>query len=188
MPVLVAVAAATGFSATIGAGVLTAIGVGTVSTAVATAVGTGLIAGGLTAVQGGSAGDVLKSAVLGGTLSYIGGEIGQAVFGSGGSGVSQAALDAANATSDPIAALNAIQGWTTSDLSYLQQIGASEAIIQAAMANNAVLTSGQVPQTNIPQSAIEAANLTDDPIAALNASQGWTANDIGYLFDIIPRS
>lgn len=184
MPVLVAVAAATGFSATIGAGVLTAIGVGTVSTAVATAVGTGLIAGGLTAVQGGSAGDVLKSAVLGGTLSYIGGEIGQAVFGSGGSGVSQAALDAANATSDPIAALNAIQGWTTSDLSYLQQIGASEAIIQAAMANNAVLTSGQVPQTNIPQSAIEAANLTDDPIAALNASQGWTANDIGYLFDI----
>lgn len=184
VPIILGVGAASGVAATIGAGVATAIGIGTVSTITATAIGTGIIAGGLTAVQGGSAGDVLKSAVLGGVGSFIGGTIGEAVFGSAGSGVSQAALDAANATADPIAALNAIQGWTTSDLSYLTQIGASDAIIQAAIANNAVLTAGQVPQTSIPQSAIEAANLTNDPIAALNASQGWTANDIGYLFDI----
>jgi hypothetical protein len=76
MPAAVVVlAAATGTSAAIGAGIATAIGVGTVSTAVATAIGTGVLAGGITAVQGGDAGDVLEAAVVGGVTSFVGGSI-----------------------------------------------------------------------------------------------------------------
>ena len=79
MPAVPIVLAVTGTSAAIGAGVATAIGLGTVSTAVATAIGTGIVAGGMTAAQGGDAGDVLKSAVVGGATSYIGGSIASGV-------------------------------------------------------------------------------------------------------------
>jgi hypothetical protein len=182
--IILGIGAATGATAAIGAGIASAIGLGTVGTIAATAIGAGVISGAITAVQGGDAGDVLKSAVLGGATSFIGGTIGEAVFGAAGSGVSQAALDAANATADPIAAMNAIQGWTASDVGYLASIGASQAIIDAAVANNAALTDGSATPTNIPEAAVAEANLTQDPIAALNASQGWTANDIGYLYDI----
>ena len=41
-------------------------------------------------------------------------------------------IAAANATSDPIASLNASQGWTASDVPYLQSIGASPEVIEAA--------------------------------------------------------
>ena len=71
------IAGFTGVSAAIGAGVATAIGLGTVGTLAATAIGSGIIAGGMTAFQGGDAGDVLRSAVLGGATSYIGGSIGE---------------------------------------------------------------------------------------------------------------
>lgn len=184
VPIILGLATATGVTAAVGAGVAGAIGLGTIGTVAATAIGAGVISGAITAAQGGDAGDVLKSAVLGGATSFIGGTIGEAVFGAAGSGVSQAALDAANATADPIAAMNAIQGWTASDVGYLASIGASQAIIDAAVANNAALTDGSATPTNIPEAAIAEANLTEDPIAALNASQGWTANDIGYLYDI----
>jgi hypothetical protein len=79
MPAVPIVLAVTGASAAIGAGVATAIGIGTVSTAVATAIGTGVIAGGMTAAQGGDAGDVLKSAVVGGATSFVGGSIASGV-------------------------------------------------------------------------------------------------------------
>ena len=184
VPIIAVVGAATGATAAVGAGIASAIGLGTVGTVAATAIGSAALAGVATAVQGGDAGDVLKSAVLGGATSFVGGTIGEAVFGSAGSGVSQAALDAANATADPIAAINAIQGWTTSDVAYLASIGASQAIIDAAVANNAALTGGTATPTEIPESAIAEANLTDDPIAALNASQGWTVSDVGYMYDI----
>ena len=65
----------TGASAAIGATVATAIGIGTVSAVAATAIGSGIVAGVMTAAQGGDAGDVLKSAVLGGVTSYVGGTI-----------------------------------------------------------------------------------------------------------------
>jgi len=91
MPAVPIVLAVTGVSAGIGAGVATAIGLGTVSTAVATAIGTGVIAGGMTAAQGGDAGDVLKSAVVGGATSFVGGSIaagvGEAVAETTGSAV-----------------------------------------------------------------------------------------------------
>ncbi len=79
MPAVPIVMAVTGASAAIGAGVATAIGIGTVSTAVATAIGTGVVAGAMTAAEGGDAGDVLKSAVVGGATSFVGGEIAGAV-------------------------------------------------------------------------------------------------------------
>ena len=71
------IAGFTGVSAAIGGGVAAAIGLGTVGTLAATAIGSGIIAGGITAFQGGDAGDVLRSAVLGGATSYIGGSIGE---------------------------------------------------------------------------------------------------------------
>ena len=71
------IAGFTGVSAAIGGTVATAIGLGTVGTIAATAIGSGIIAGGITAFQGGDAGDVLRSAVLGGATSYIGGSIGE---------------------------------------------------------------------------------------------------------------
>lgn len=40
--------------------------------------------------------------------------------------------------------------------------------------------------SSVPQSAITAANATADPIAALNASQGWTTADPTYLASITP--
>lgn len=75
MPAVPVVMAVSGASAAIGAGVATAIGLGTVSTVAATAIGTGLVAGAMTAAEGGDAGDVLKSAVVGGATTYLGGTI-----------------------------------------------------------------------------------------------------------------
>ena len=133
--IIVGAFAASGAAAAVGAAVAGAIGIGAVSTLTATAIGVGIAQGTLTAVQGGSASDVLKSAVLGGALSYAGGAIGEAVFGSSSvqasdavnkaisSGVSDNMINMAMTTSDPLAALNAAAGWTTSDPSYLLSIG-----------------------------------------------------------------
>lgn len=76
MPVIVFAAVASGGAAALGAGALTLVGVTGASTLAATAVGAGLISGGVTALQGGDAGDVLKSAVVGGVTTYAGGVIG----------------------------------------------------------------------------------------------------------------
>jgi hypothetical protein len=52
-------------------------------------------------------------------------------------------LAAANATDDPIAALNAIKGWTTADMAYLATVGGvTPEILAAANANNAYLAGG----------------------------------------------
>jgi hypothetical protein len=79
MPAVAVVAAVTGASAAIGAGVATAIGLGTVGAVAATAIGTGVIAGGITAIQGGDVSDVLESAVVGGVTSFVGGTVAGAV-------------------------------------------------------------------------------------------------------------
>lgn len=53
-------------------------------------------------------------------------------------------LAAASATEDPIAALNAIKGWTTADTAYLASIGGmTPEILAAANANNAYLAGGE---------------------------------------------
>ena len=110
-----------------------AVAAGTVSTLMATAVGSGIVSGTITAAQGGSASDVLKSAVFSGAGSYIGGSLADALK---GSGVSAEALEAANKTADPVAALNASQGWTQVDIPYLQSIGATPEAISSAIATN----------------------------------------------------
>lgn len=81
MPAVPIIAAVSGAAATVGAAAASAIGLGTVSSIAATAIGTGLIAGGVTAVQGGDAGDVLESAVKGGVTSFVGGTVAGAVGG-----------------------------------------------------------------------------------------------------------
>lgn len=86
MPAAPIIAAVTGAAGAVGAAAATAIGLGTVSAVAATAIGTGIIAGGVTAVQGGDAGDILKSAVVGGATSFVGGTVSGAV----GSAVSEA--------------------------------------------------------------------------------------------------
>ena len=91
------IAGFTGVSAAIGAGVATAIGLGTVGTLAATAIGSGIIAGGITAFQGGDAGDVLRSAVLGGATSYIGGSIGEMFGGAATDTLTDAQFIAADA-------------------------------------------------------------------------------------------
>lgn len=79
VPLILVGAAATGVAATIGTAVAATLVGATVSGIAATAIGTGLIAGTLTAVQGGSVSDVLKSAVIGGVATYVGGYAGDFV-------------------------------------------------------------------------------------------------------------
>jgi len=55
------------------------------------------------------------------------------------SGVAPEIIAAANATADPIAALNALTGSTVADIGYLETIGATPEIIAAANAGNAAL-------------------------------------------------
>jgi len=80
-PLLVIGASATGAAAAVGTTVAAAVGLGTVSAAAATAIGAGVISGGITAIQGGDAGDILKSAVVGGGAGYLGGVAGSATKG-----------------------------------------------------------------------------------------------------------
>jgi hypothetical protein len=76
---LLGAAAATGLTATIGGAIGAAIVGSAVSTVAATAIGTAVIAGGITAVQGGSVSDVLKSAVLGGITAGVGSGIASSI-------------------------------------------------------------------------------------------------------------
>jgi hypothetical protein len=78
-PVVLAFAAGSGVAAAIGTTVAAAIGASTLSSLAITAIGTGVLAGGMTAIQGGDVGDVLKSAIVGGVSSYAGGYIGSKV-------------------------------------------------------------------------------------------------------------
>lgn len=72
------------------------------------------------AIQGG---DVERGALMGG----IGGGIGGYGY-TPASSVPQSAMTAANASADPIAALNASQGWTTADPTYLASLNAADPI------------------------------------------------------------
>lgn len=181
MPLIVVVAVASGGAAVVGGAVATFVGLGAVSTAAATAIGAGLISGGVTALQGGDAGDVLKSAVLGGVTTYVGGVIGEKVAGS----VSAAAADkfpalaqtfgniagaaAAGGTSealmaaayggDPIEAL--IKGGLTAGLSATALSG-----IQALTKQSTSFTSLPDPAQRAINSALAAKTLGQNPTQA----------------------
>lgn len=87
------------------------------------------------------------------------------------SAVTSGMLDAANATLDPIAALNAQAGWTASDLGYLADVGVTGDVIAQAAANNAAL---DATTSSVTQDMLDTANATSDPIASLNEQAGWT--------------
>lgn len=71
-------AAATYFgAATLGASIAGAIGLTGLSAAATIAIGAGTISAGFTALRGGGAEDIFKSAILSGATSYIGGTIGK---------------------------------------------------------------------------------------------------------------
>ena len=78
-PVIIAVAVGSGAAAVVGGAIGAAIVGSAISTVAATAIGAGVVAGTITAVSGGSASDVLKSAVIGGASSYAGGLVGDYV-------------------------------------------------------------------------------------------------------------
>lgn len=66
----------------------------------------------------------------------------------------------ASATEDPIAAMNAAKGWTTSDVSYLKDIGVPENVIA-----NAPTTASEVIQMATP-AATASTSLTDQAVKA----------------------
>ena len=63
------------------------------------------------------------------------------------SGISPEIIAMANATADPIAALNAAQGWTIADTAYLATIGATPELLALAETNNAALATGTTTGT-----------------------------------------
>lgn len=168
-----------------------AVAAGTISAGMATAIGTGLVAGGYTGLQGGSPADMIKSALTAGTVSFIGGQLMDALK---GSGIAQASIDAANATTDPVAALNANQGWTQSNIEYLNQIGASASAITQAINTNASKFNVQPTTTDLSvqnyANTAESLQAYDPKVAAAfksagidaasgvqNANGGWTFTD-----------
>jgi len=74
-PFFIAIAGASGLTATIGTAIASTIGIGTVSAATALAIGTGAITGTLAIAEGKKFDDVLKAAVVGGLTSYVGANI-----------------------------------------------------------------------------------------------------------------
>jgi hypothetical protein len=78
--------------ASVGTFVAGAVGLTGLSTVAVTAIGSGVISGTITAIQGGSLSDVLKSAVIGGTTAYVGGSVGNYVSKSVTAGISSSAL------------------------------------------------------------------------------------------------
>ena len=96
--------------------------------------------GALTAEAVGAAG--LDAAAVAEGAAAVAPEVAAASASAAASGLSPELIAAANATADPIAALNAAAGFTTADTAYLATIGASPALIAAAEANNAALAAG----------------------------------------------
>lgn len=83
-------------------------------------------------------------------------------------------LAIANATSDPIAAANALKGWTIADIPYLQSIGASADLISLAQANNANLSSaagGGPSGGTVTPAADTATATTTNPLSNLTSTQ-----------------
>ena len=122
------------------------------SAAIGATAGSAVVGAGLGAVNAAvTGGNVGRGALMGGIGGGIGG-----YNATPASAIPSSAITAASASADPIAALNASQGWT------------------------GVAAPTAVGLSNVPTDALAAANATVDPIASLNASQGFTAVDPAY--------
>ena len=99
--------------AAVGTAVAGAVGLTGLSSLAVTAIGSGVISGGITAIQGGSLEDVLKSAVIGGATAYVGGSVGNYVSKSVTAGLS-GSVSATTAKGLGITAGNVAAGVTRS--------------------------------------------------------------------------
>lgn len=125
----------------------TALGAALGTTVGATA-GSALVGAGLGAVNAKlTGGDVGRGALFGAIGGGVGGYAGAQ------SAVQQSALTAANATADPIAALNASQGWTASNPAYLSSIGYTGPIVTPAAGGGTTSVQGTQPQGGVSGTA-----------------------------------
>lgn len=92
VPIISAIAVGSGAAAALGTAAAGLIGA-TVTGAAAAAIGSGIIAAGATAIQGGKASDVLKSAVVGGVASFVGGSLASSVSSSVASAAANAGME-----------------------------------------------------------------------------------------------
>jgi hypothetical protein len=182
--VVLVAAAATGVAATIGTAVAATLIGATVSTAAATAIGTGIIAGTITAAQGGSVSDVLKSAVVGGVATYVGGYVGDVVgtsvasatgstlagsiVGNVASGVAQAVVRGQDLEK------GAIAGFASSAGTLLGQIPGFSDLpkpVQAAVTATArtAVAGGSVPEA-VARSLITSTGILDSAIKSIPGS------------------
>jgi hypothetical protein len=114
----------------------------------------------------------LDAATVATDVAAVSPEVAAATSSAVASGLDPALIAAANATADPIAALNAAAGWTTADTAYLATIGASPELIAAAEANNATLAAGGTPTAG----AVEGPVAPDTSVGTTGAG-GTTATE-----------
>lgn len=178
-PILVVGAAATGAAAAVGTTVIAAVTTATVSTAVATAVGSGVIAGAITAAQGGDAGDILKSAVVSGGASYLGGMAGGAVKGALPGSTSAAVSNAVSA---------AAAGGTGSTVGALAYGASPEKALEAGLKGAAVGGLAQAGVEGIKAASAQQPQQAGE--ARLKVPQPQTQYEVGKpipkLFEDIP--
>lgn len=141
----------------------TALGAALSSTAGAT-IGSAVVGAGLGAIGAKATGqDVGRGALFGALGGGIGG------FTSAQAAASQTAanaVNAANATADPIAAMNASQGWTAADPTYLQQINATQGVGPGAATGAGAVTSGSAAATGQTGTFMSALSKLPGEIAA----------------------
>lgn len=182
--VVLVAAAATGVAATIGTAVAATLIGATVSTAAATAIGTGVIAGTITAAQGGSVSDVLKSAVVGGVATYVGGYVGDVVgtsvasatgstlagtiVGNVASGVAQAVVRGQDLETGAIAGLASSAGAVLGNIPGFKDLPKPVQAAVTATARAAV-TGGNVPSA-VAQSLITSTGILDSAIKSIPGS------------------
>jgi len=184
------IAGITGVSAAIGSTVAAAVGLGTVGTLAATAIGSGIIAGGVTAIQGGSISDVLKSAILGGATSYIGGSIGEMFGGAPADSLTDAQFIAADA------AQLAQQGLGAEQIAYnLSSYGVNESLasqiaLDAFTGMNAADIAAGYSTANLFNATSGmgiirpdgSRYVIPDDWTPVSTGQGWVDSN-GYIFD-----
>jgi hypothetical protein len=197
-PIIIGAAVAGGAAAAIGAAAVGVITAATVSTAVATAVGVGIISGGITAVQGGKASDVLRSAVLGGVGSYVGGQVASRVTSAvaqqtgaslvdlepalrGLSGEGASAAGVAAITAGNVAGQAATAAITGAPIEQAALFGLAQSVPTALTSSQDFRSLNPVVQNVLAssaQAAVMGQDVGDAAIASLVASSGIVARAI----------
>jgi hypothetical protein len=197
-PIIVAAAVGSGAAAALGAAVVGTITAATISTAVATAVGVGIISGVSTAVQGGSSSDILRSAVIGGTASYVGGQVASRVTSAvaqqtgaslvdiepalrGLSGEGASAAGVASITAGNVAGAAASAAITGQPIEQAALFGLAQSIPTALTSSQDFRSLNPVVQNVLAssaQAAVMGQDVGDAAIASLVASSGIVARAI----------